>query len=143
MGFSDWEWSSRDALLGIIVKRNLALLAIAIFVLLISACGTESDVPVVVVPGGDPVRGQGALLGYGCESCHSIPGVYGTTATVGPPLAHFARRGFVAGELENKPENVIKWIMNPQSVEPGSAMPNLGVTESAARDIAAYLYTLR
>ncbi len=95
------------------------------------------------VPGGNPARGQSAFLAYGCESCHSIPGVSGTRATVGPPLAQFADRRFVAGELQNTPDNLIKWIMMPQSVEPGSAMPNLNVTEQAARDMASYLYTLR
>jgi cytochrome c1 len=124
------------------MKRNPTLLAIPILVLLLSACGDESGVPDVVVPGGDPVRGQGALLGYGCESCHTIPGLDATRATVGPPLTQFARRRFVAGELENTPENVIRWIMNPQSIDPGTAMPNLDVNEGAARDIAAYLYTL-
>ncbi len=124
------------------MKRNLVLFVIAVFVLLLAACGTAIEPP-VVVPGGDAARGQGALLGYGCNSCHEIPGVSGTTATVGPPLGEFARRRFVAGELENTPDNLIKWIMNPQSVEPGSAMPNLGVNEATARDMAAYLYTLR
>ncbi len=125
------------------MKRALILFAIPILVLLISACGSTSDVPLVSVPGGDPGRGQGALLGYGCESCHMIPGVSGTRATVGPPLAQFAERHYIAGELPNRPENLIRWIMDPQSVDPGTAMPNLGVSEAAARDIASYLYTLR
>lgn len=124
------------------MKRNPTLLVIPILVLLLSACGTGSEAPGVVVPGGDPVRGQGALLGYGCASCHTIPGVDSTRATVGPPLTQFARRRFVAGELENTPENVVRWIMNPQSIDPGTAMPNLSVNEGAARDMAAYLYTL-
>ncbi len=121
------------------------LLAVVLLVsaFLVSACGSASDVPQVVVPGGDPARGQAALLGYGCEACHTIPGISGTTASVGPPLTQFALRRFVAGELPNTPENVIKWIMDPQGVEPGTAMPNLNVNQAAARDIAAYLYTLR
>ncbi|PRY20191.1 hypothetical protein CLV70_12572 [Pseudosporangium ferrugineum] len=32
--------------------------------------------------------------------------------------------------------------MDPQAVEPGTAMPDLGVTSTDARDIAAYLFTL-
>jgi len=35
-----------------------------------------------------------------------------------------------------------RWVMDPQSVEPGNAMPNLGVTPTDAEDIAAYLFTL-
>lgn len=125
------------------MKKHLILLAIPLLLLLVSACGTTSDVPTVTVPGGDPVRGQGALLAYGCESCHTIPGISGTRATVGPPLTAFARRRYVAGKLANTPDNLIKWIMEPQSIQPGSVMPNLNVTEQAARDIASYLYTMK
>ncbi len=62
---------------------------------------------------------------------------------VGPPLTMFARRSFIAGELPNTPENLAKWILNPKTVEPKTAMPDLGVTPSQAQDAAAYLYTLR
>ena len=125
------------------MKRNLILSAVAILLILLSACGTDGGGPAVAVPGGDPARGPGAFIAYGCVSCHIIPGVSGTRATVGPPLANFADRRFVAGELQNTPDNVIKWITSPQSVEPGSAMPDLQVTEQAARDMASYLYTLK
>ena len=33
--------------------------------------------------------------------------------------------------------------MTPQRFEPGGAMPNLGVSEDDARDMAAYLYARR
>ena len=52
-------------------------------------------------------------------------------------------RAILAGELPNTPANMIRWVRDPQAVEPATAMPNLGVTEQQARDIAAYLYTLR
>ena len=45
--------------------------------------------------------------------------------------------------LRNTPDNLVRWMRNPQSVVPGNAMPDMGVTEAQARDIAAYLYTLR
>jgi cytochrome c1 len=62
---------------------------------------------------------------------------------VGPPLTQFAMRAYIAGEVPNTERALIRWIMTPQSIEPGTAMPNLGVKEAQARDIAAYLYTLR
>ena len=62
---------------------------------------------------------------------------------VGPPLVGWARRTMVAGYLPNTPDQLVRWITAPQSVAPGNAMPNLGVTDRDARDIAAYLYTLR
>jgi cytochrome c1 len=48
----------------------------------------------------------------------------------------------LAGELANTPENMIRWIQDPQSVEPRTAMPNLHVSEEDARNMVAYLYSL-
>lgn len=72
-----------------------------------------------------------------------IPGVSGANGLVGPPLIKWSGRSFIAGEVPNNPENLITWITVPQSIEPGTVMPNLGVLDEDARDIAAYLYTLR
>jgi cytochrome c1 len=38
---------------------------------------------------------------------------------------------------------MIKWIQHPQEIDPKNAMPDMGVTDRDAKDIAAYLYTLR
>ena len=87
-------------------------------------------------------RGKVALLQYGCATCHDIPGVVGADAPVGPPLAHMARRGAIAGLLTNDVEHMVAWIREPQRWHPGSAMPDLGVSEADARDMASYLYSL-
>lgn len=91
--------------------------------------------------GGDPHRGAARFAAYGCGACHSVSGVPGATGHVGPPLDGIGSRAIIAGELENRPDNLMRWIMNPQSVEPGVDMPNLGVSPADARDIAAFLYT--
>ncbi|MEZ0168171.1 c-type cytochrome [Microvirga sp. TS319] len=88
-------------------------------------------------------RGQVAVQQYACPTCHVIPGIRGPDAQVGPPLEGIATRIYLAGVLLNTPANMIEWVRNPQAIKPLSAMPNLGVTERDARDIAAYLYTLR
>jgi len=92
---------------------------------------------------GDPERGRLALRRYGCGSCHTIPGVPGATSRVGPPLAGIADRSYIAGVLVNAPENMLRWIENPQAVDSLTAMPNMGVPDGDARDIASYLYRLR
>jgi cytochrome c2 len=92
---------------------------------------------------GDPDRGKQALAGFGCGACHQIPGIRGARGSVGPPLTSFATRSYIAGQLVNSPDNLIRWIVDPQKVEPGTAMPNLGVIPAVARDMAAYLYTLQ
>lgn len=91
----------------------------------------------------DVQRGRKAIHQYACVTCHAIPGIAGANAPVGPPLAAIATRGFIAGVLPNTPENLVRWLRHPQAVNPRSAMPDLGVTERDARDIAAYLATLR
>jgi cytochrome c len=93
--------------------------------------------------GGDPHTGQLKIRNYGCQSCHTIPGITGANALVGPPLLHWSKRVYIAGELPNTPENLEHWIQHPTQVEPGTAMPDMGVTEQDSRDIAAYLYSLR
>jgi cytochrome c len=93
--------------------------------------------------GGNPHKGAQLISQYGCGSCHTIPGIRSANGLVGPPLMMFGRRTYIAGELPNTPENLVHWIQSPQSVESGTAMPTLGVTQQQARDIAAYLYTLR
>jgi cytochrome c1 len=72
-----------------------------------------------------------------------IPGATGPRARVGPPLAGIASRKILAGVLPNTPENMVRWLRGPQSVDPPTAMPDLGVTERDARDITAYLATLK
>jgi cytochrome c len=93
--------------------------------------------------GGDPERGRGKILYYGCPSCHVIPGVTGANGLVGPPLAGIANRVYIAGVLPNNPDNMVRWIQHPKQVDEKTAMPELNVTNSDARDIAGYLYTLQ
>lgn len=111
--------------------------------LLVAACGESQTVALAAPRDGDATAGREAIRRYGCGSCHQIPGVRGAQGVVGPPLEEFARRKYIAGNLPNEAENLVVWIMDPQAVEPGTAMPNLLVTETDARNIAAYLATLR
>ncbi|MGH9560287.1 MAG: c-type cytochrome, partial [Terracidiphilus sp.] len=93
--------------------------------------------------GGNIRAGRALLQAYSCGACHIIPGVPGARGLVGPPLYVWAKRTYIAGELPNTPDNLVRWIESPPSVEPGTAMPALGVSDQQARDMAAYLYTLQ
>jgi putative membrane protein len=117
--------------------------AAMLIVVMISCSGGLSDEQVGELTGGNPHRGAEAIRRYGCKSCHAIPGISGANALVGPPLAGIASRSYIAGVLVNSPDNMITWIRNPPAVDNKTAMPNMGVTEKDARDIAAYLYKLR
>lgn len=94
------------------------------------------------VPGGRPSHGARLVREYGCGGCHVVPGVPNADGRVGPRLDEVGREIYIAGVLANTPENMVRWIRDPQQVDPLSAMPNLSVSERDARDIAAFLYGL-
>lgn len=91
----------------------------------------------------DPERGRLAVGQYACTACHAIPGMVGPDARVGPSLHGIGSRLMLGGVLPNSPENMALWLRSPQSVAPLTAMPDLGVTERDARDMAAWLATLK
>ncbi|HSK11417.1 MAG TPA: c-type cytochrome [Vicinamibacterales bacterium] len=110
--------------------------------LLLAGCSGEDG---GAAPGqaGDPARGRRVIERYGCGACHTIPGIDGARARVGPALSGMATRTQLAGDLPNTPENLVRWIRQPQAIKPGNVMPDLGIAERDARHVAAYLYTLR
>ena len=125
--------------------ERMAIRGIGLALALVLICGCEGDIErtAAAMTGGTPARGKEIIRRYGCEACHSIPGVAGARGQVGPPLDGIASRTYLAGRLPNTPDNLMRWIRDPQSIAPGTAMPEMGVTERDGRDIAAYLYTLR
>jgi cytochrome c2 len=125
---------------------RIARVAVAAALLIgTAACRGRSDIAeeAAALTGGDPARGKAAIHRYGCDTCHTIPGIRTARGLVGPPLAQIAERAVLAGHLPNSPANITYWIRHPQQVEPSTVMPEMNVTESDSRDIAAYLYTLR
>ncbi|MFP5320681.1 MAG: c-type cytochrome [Acidimicrobiia bacterium] len=120
-----------------------AVALVAGLALVLSGC---RDDPAPRPPGtdvGDPAAGAEAIEAYGCGSCHVIPGIRRADSLVGPPLTGWGHRTFIAGALPNDLPNLVTWLQDPDAVEPGTAMPDLGVTDADARDIAAYLLSLR
>jgi putative membrane protein len=124
--------------------RATSLLVAALTLAATTACSSmPHEQEVRALTGGDPFRGRDLIRQYGCDSCHTIPGVASADATVGPPLSQIAMRTYLAGHLENTPENMMRWIQHPRQLDPRTAMPEMGVTDADSRDITAYLYTLR
>lgn len=91
----------------------------------------------------DRERGRRLITDYGCGACHTIPGIRHATGRVGPKLEDFVDQMYIAGVLANTPENLNRWLQHPTEVNPLTAMPEMGVSEEEARDMAAYLYTMR
>jgi cytochrome c1 len=123
-------------------SKAIQLCLAFVIISLLTACSGEVN----GVPEPRPVSeasltaGRRLIASYGCGACHSIPGVPGADAMAAPPLNCFYQRTYIAGRLPNTKQNLTKWIQNPQLVDPGNAMPNLGVSQEEADDIAAYLY---
>ncbi len=113
---------------------RLVLLVLAV---LLSGCGNARKPPAGVL--GDPDAGKLALSQYACQACHIIPGVTGSKIYVGRPLDDLGKRRFIAGTLPNDQANLVRWIRDPQSVDPHTAMPDMGVSEKDALDMSAYL----
>ncbi|HEX2528920.1 MAG TPA: c-type cytochrome [Geminicoccus sp.] len=76
---------------------------------------------------------------YGCAGCHQIPGVPAARGRVGPPLEGVGDRRYLAGTIQNSPENLVDWIVDPRSMVPHTAMPMTGISEPEARTVAQYL----
>ena len=116
------------------------LSTLAVAALLATGCGEQRAVTAVA---GDPAAGRAAIERYQCGACHTIPGIGGARANVGPPLTEYGQRVYIAGKFPKEPALLAKWIQDAPALAPQTAMPNVGVTEADARDIAAYLYQLR
>jgi cytochrome c len=127
----------------VMIARHGRAIAFGALMLALAACTHGEADARALTNGGDPARGNELIRSYGCGSCHTIPRVPGAESSVGPSLAGEATRAYIAGVTPNTPENMIRWIMNPPSVDDKTAMPNLHVNAADARDIAAYIYTLQ
>jgi cytochrome c2 len=130
------------------IKTKIAIAAAVVIVIAILAIAYEyaeqrnlMRLHAAATTGGDPRRGEAMFIQYGCGSCHALENVRDATGSVGPPLDGVAGRVIIGGHLANTPQNMERWIRDPQHVSPGTAMPDLGVGESDARDITAFLYT--
>jgi putative membrane protein len=114
-----------------------------LLMLLLAGCADGVPQAAAENLGGNPRHGAALINQYGCGACHTIPGIAGAGGLVGPPLTGIAQRVYLAGVLRNSPENMSAWLQDPQQFVPGNAMPRMGISPSDARDLTAFLYTLR
>jgi mono/diheme cytochrome c family protein len=115
------------------VRNNLTADQIASIQATVTASGGQ------VEAGAPP--GKALFLQKGCAACHTIEGV--SSGTVGPNLTHQGSNPQIAGVLPNNKENLEKWLLNPPGVKPGTAMPNLGLSQDDVDKLSDYLQSLK
>ncbi|SRR6056297_511785 len=149
-GMPAWKYRLSDREIWTIVAfiEQVPHLSVVDYRRLVVAAGLPQPTPRPRVLGakatvaGSAEKGHRVIQQYGCISCHTIPGVTGAIADVGPSLAGIASRTFIAGLLPNTRDNMIRWLHDPQGIDPQSTMPSQGISEQEATHIAAYLATL-
>jgi mono/diheme cytochrome c family protein len=110
-------------------RTATAVLAVAA----LAGCGSSSDTTAE--------RGHDLIVHYGCGACHTIDGVRGADAEVGPRLTNFRDGRYIAGRLVRNHRNTVRWILDPRAIQPHTIMPDLGVSREEAEAIATYLFS--
>jgi cytochrome c2 len=111
-------------------------------ILLVGACKPPPDER-NEMPEASPVQGLAVMKRVGCASCHTVPGLRWPEGQVGPTLHRFAERNLISGQLPNRPDVLAAYVRNAPAILPGTTMPAMPISQGEARDVAAYLYTLR
>jgi len=106
--------------------------------------------PIEVPQSGDAAAGFALFKGKGtCIGCHTMQGVEGAVARVGPNLSHLmGRETFAGATFDITPENLHKWIENPSAMKPmrpekGTGMPKIPLSDTEISQLVAFLTTLK
>jgi cytochrome c oxidase subunit 2 len=87
-------------------------------------------------------EGQTVFMHNACINCHTVKGTV-ANGRFGPDLTHLASRDTIAsGPIQNTPENLRRWIEDPNSMKPGSRMPSMHLNDHDLDVITAYLTQL-
>ncbi len=122
-------------------RTSMATAMFGMQALVLSACVDKANLPRPMVQA-DAAEGLAIIEEVGCAACHAIPGVDWPKGRSAGSLAGFGARPMIAGRLPNQPDVLIRWLIDAPSLDPGTAMPPMPLTQDQARDVAAYLYTL-
>jgi cbb3-type cytochrome oxidase cytochrome c subunit len=91
--------------------------------------------------GGNAAKGKEIVESVGCLACHSVGdqtkvrALRGSSYDIAPELTRVGSKV--------TPDWIYDWIRNPRHYNPTTKMPNLRLTEGEARDVTAYLSSLK
>jgi len=122
--------------------RTLVVLVVACSSAGLAGCGDKSDPPRTLA-GANPADGLAIIERVGCASCHAVPGVRWPAGATASSLENFGDSPLISGRLPNQPDTLVRFLRDAPSLDPQTAMPPMPLSEADARDVAAYLYTLR
>jgi cytochrome c oxidase subunit 2 len=92
---------------------------------------------------GDVSEGRSVFERTACINCHAVGGT-AAVGRFGPDLTHLMSRDTIAsGAVPNTPDNLRRWIQDPDILKPGSKMPAMGLSDSELTALTAYLESLR
>jgi cytochrome c oxidase subunit 2 len=101
------------------------------------------QLPAAEPPGQDAMRGRQLFLSSNCAQCHTVRGTEAVGA-LGPDLTHVGSRSLLAaGTVVNQPALLSAWIVDPQSLKPGTTMPSSKLPPDDVRALVAYIGGLR
>jgi cytochrome c oxidase subunit II len=110
----------------------------------------EQRAPIQPPTSGDAAAGFQLFKGKGtCIACHTLEGVEGAVARVGPNLSHLmSRKTFAGATFDISPDNLRDWIRDPSAMKPmrpekGTGMPKLPLSETEINQLVAFLETLK
>ena len=131
---------------GLLRRLRFAGIVLALFAGLIHGPGRAQSMPdnaQLTVRGADEAlieKGRALFIGLGCGACHRRAKIPGAVGEIGPALDRFSARAYLAGGLPNRPDNLLRWLLDPPAVSPQTAMPNMQLGQEQARALAAWLY---
>ncbi|MGB2867345.1 MAG: cytochrome c [Bacteroidota bacterium] len=91
--------------------------------------------------GGSAAQGKRIFESVGCQACHvagnfmTVRDSRGTTYDIAPELTRVGSK--VTGDW------LFDWLKNPRHYNPETRMPSLRLSDSEARDVVAYLLTMK
>ncbi|MGA9408003.1 MAG: c-type cytochrome, partial [Bacteroidota bacterium] len=101
----------------------------------------QFDHPEGSYKGGSVEKGKEHFDNFGCKACHvmgedlRVRNARESSYDIAPELTH------AGGKLQ--PDWIFDWIKNPRHYNPTTKMPSLRLTDQEARDIVAYIMTMK
>lgn len=88
-------------------------------------------------------EGRELFLAQSCVNCHRVRGT-SAKGTYAPDLTHLmSRQTLASGMVPNTPDELRKWVVDPQQTKTGCLMPAFGLSTDQVNLIVSYLMTLK